>query len=124
MRLLLQAIYFVAMTAMVGVVGPFAGMGGPSILLKNVSRDRSVLSVYWGNGLVIALVSGAALSAVILACGPFFLGHGLLMSLLLVCVSDLLLIRVVELASFACPMISSNDRASSALHMIVTASIS
>jgi O-antigen/teichoic acid export membrane protein len=116
LRLLLQAVYFiaiarslgphnygafVAMTAMVGVVVPFAGMGGPNILLKNVSKDRNLLAVYWGNGLLLVLISGLCLSGIILACGPFFLGRELLISLFLVCVSDLILARVVELSSFA-----------------------
>jgi O-antigen/teichoic acid export membrane protein len=116
LRLALQAVYFVAiarslgphqygafvaMAAMVGVVVPFAGMGGPNILLKNVSKDRSLLGVYWGNGLLLVLISGLSFSGIILACGPFFLGRDLTMALFLVCVSDLILARIVELASFA-----------------------
>jgi O-antigen/teichoic acid export membrane protein len=86
---------------MVGMVVPFAGMGGPSILLKNASRDRSLLAVYWGNGLLLVLISGLSFSGIILACGPFFLGHNLTIALLFVCVSDLILARTVDLASFA-----------------------
>jgi O-antigen/teichoic acid export membrane protein len=116
LRLVLQAIYFVtvarclgpqqygafvAMAAIVAIVAPFAGMGGSNILLKNVSRDRSLLALYWGNGLVLTLVSGLSLSGIVLVCGPFFVGRRLIIPLLLVCVSDLILIRIVDLASFA-----------------------
>lgn len=116
LRLVLQAIYFVtiarglgsqqygafvAMAAMVAVVAPFASMGGLNILLKNVSKDRSLLGVYWGNGLFLILVSGLCLTGVVLICGPWFLGRGLTIALLLVCLSDLMLARIVDLASFA-----------------------
>jgi O-antigen/teichoic acid export membrane protein len=116
LRLVLQAIYFVtiaralgsqgygafvAMAAMVAVAAPFAGMGGQNILLKNVSRDRSLLAVYWGNGLLLVLILGLFFSGIILICGPWFVGRGLRFALLLVCVSDIMFVRFVELASFA-----------------------
>jgi O-antigen/teichoic acid export membrane protein len=116
LRLAVQAVYFVAiarvlgpqqygafvaMAAMVGVVVPFAGMGGPNILLKNVSKDRSLLAVYWGNGLLLVIISGCFFGAVILAFGPYFLGRNLALALFLVCVSDLVLARIVDLSSFA-----------------------
>jgi O-antigen/teichoic acid export membrane protein len=116
LRLVLQAIYFVtiarslgpqqygafiAMAAMVAVVAPFAGMGGSNILMKNVSKDRSLLGLYWGNGLLLILTSGLCFSGLILLCGPFFVGRGLTIALFLICVSDLILARIVDLASFA-----------------------
>jgi O-antigen/teichoic acid export membrane protein len=116
LRLILQAIYFVtiarslgpqqygafvAMAAMVAVVAPFAGMGGPNILLKNVSKDHSLLGLYWGNSLLLTLVSGLFFSGIILLCGPFFVGRDLTVALFLICVSDLILARIVDLAGFA-----------------------
>jgi O-antigen/teichoic acid export membrane protein len=115
LRLVLQAIYFVtlarnlgpkqygafvAMAAMVAVVAPFAGMGGQNILMKNVAKDRSLLGLYWGNGLFLILISGLCFSGVILVCGPFFIGRDLTVALFFVCVSDLILVRVAELAGF------------------------
>ncbi|MGC1300439.1 MAG: oligosaccharide flippase family protein, partial [Alloacidobacterium sp.] len=66
---------FVAMTSLVAIAAPFAGFGSPMVLLKYVSRDRSLLAGYWGNGLLTIAVSGALLSLVILAVAPFFLGR-------------------------------------------------
>jgi O-antigen/teichoic acid export membrane protein len=117
LRLVLQAVYFitiarslgpqqygafVAMAAMVAIVVPFAGVGSSSILMKNVSKDRGLLSVYWGNGLLLILLTGFLLVCLVLTFGPLFVGHSLTPALLLIAVSDLVLARVVDLAGFAC----------------------
>src|SRR5271170_2924296 len=116
LRLSIQAVYFVliarslgpkqygafvAMASLVAVASPFAGFGSPIILLKYVSRDRSLLSGYWGNGLLTIFVSGFLLSFAVLAAVPFFLGRQFLMLSVLVCLSDLIMIRVTDLAAFA-----------------------
>jgi O-antigen/teichoic acid export membrane protein len=116
LRLVIQAAYFVliarslgpkeygtfvAMTSLVAIAAPFAGFGSPTILLKNVARKRDLLSTYWGNGLLTIVVSGSILSAVILALTPFFLGRQFVLLTILVCLSDLFMIRVAELAAFA-----------------------
>lgn len=116
LRLLIQAIYFVliarnlgpqqygafvAIASFVAIAAPFAGFGSPTVLLKYVSRERSVLARYWGNGLLTIFVSGSLLSLVILALTPFLLGTQFVLLTLLVCVSDLLMTRVSELAAFA-----------------------
>ena len=90
LRLLIQAVYFVliarslgpkqygafvAMTSLVAIAAPFAGFGCQVVLLKYVSRNRSVLPSYWGNGLLTIAVSGSLLSVVILSLTPFFLGR-------------------------------------------------
>jgi O-antigen/teichoic acid export membrane protein len=92
---------FVAMTSLVAIAAPFAGFGSPMVLLKYVSRDRSLLAGYWGNGLLTITVSGALLSLVILAVVPFFLGRQFFVLTIIVCLSDLIMIRVAELAAFA-----------------------
>ncbi len=116
LRLAIQAVYFVmiarslgpkqygafvAMTSLVAVAAPFAGFGSPMILLKYVARDRTQFPVYWGNGLLTILVSGFLLSFLILGICTFLLGHGFFFLTILVCISDLLMIRVAELATFA-----------------------
>lgn len=113
LRLVIQAAYFVliarglgpkqygafvAMASLVAIAAPFAGFGSPMVLLKYVSRDRSLLAVNWGNGLLTIAVSGSLLSLGILAVTPFFLGREFLPLTILVCLSDLFMIRVVELA--------------------------
>jgi len=116
LRLVIQAVYFVliarslgpkqygafvAMASLVAVAAPFAGFGSPMVLLKYVSRDRSLLPLYWGNGLLTIAVSGSLLSLAILGATPFFLGREFLPLTILVCLSDLFMIRVADLAGFA-----------------------
>jgi len=116
LRLLIQAVYFVliarslgpkqygafvAMTSLVAIAAPFAGFGCQVVLLKYVSRNRSVLPSYWGNGLLTIAVSGSLLSVVILSLTPFFLGRQFFFLTVFVCLSDLFMIRVAELAAFA-----------------------
>src|ERR1017187_7384583 len=77
MRLLIQAAYFIiiarclgpgqyggfiAATALTGVISPFVGLGCGALLIKNVSRERRLFSEYWGNGLLMTLVSGSVLT--------------------------------------------------------------
>lgn len=116
LRLVIRAVYFiliarslgpkeygafVAMTSLVAIAAPFAGFGSPMVLLKYVSRDRSVLPVNWGNGLLTIGVSGSLLSLAVIVLSPFFLGGAFFFLTILVCLSDLLLVRVAELATFA-----------------------
>lgn len=116
LRLVIQAVYFVliarslgpkeygafvAMTSLVAIASPFAGFGSPIVLLKYVSRKRDLLPVYWGNGLLTIAVSGSLLSMVIVSLAPFFLGRQFFLLTAFVCLSDLVMIRVAELATFA-----------------------
>jgi O-antigen/teichoic acid export membrane protein len=116
LRLVIQAVYFVliarslgpkqygafvAMASLVAVAAPFAGFGSPMVLLKYVARDRGLLPLYWGNGLLTIAISGSLLTLPILGLTPFFLGREFLPLTILVCVSDLFLIRVADLATFA-----------------------
>jgi O-antigen/teichoic acid export membrane protein len=116
LRLVIQAVYFVliarslgpkeyggfvAMTSLVAVTSPFAGLGCPMILLKYVARERSLLPVYWGNGLLTICFSASLLTVGILCLTPFILGREFFPLTALVCVADLFMIRVTELATFA-----------------------
>jgi O-antigen/teichoic acid export membrane protein len=116
LRLVIQAVYFVlisrtlgpgqygafvAMASLVAIAAPFAGLGSPIVLAKYVSREPGLLSLYWGNGLLTIGVSGFLLSLVILLLTPFLLGPTFLSLTFLVCLSDLWMSRVAELAAFA-----------------------
>lgn len=115
LRLLLQAVYFVAIartlgsrqygefvaiSAAVGVLTPFSGLGSPIVLLKRVSRDRGLLRTYWGNGLFLILLSGSVFSLLVAGIGPTFFGSTLLLSIACISISELILCRIVELACF------------------------
>lgn len=75
-RLVLQGTYFITVTqalgpteygafigaaAFVDIVAPFSTLGAGNLLVKNVSRDRTAFSSYWGNGLWLMLVSACIL---------------------------------------------------------------
>jgi O-antigen/teichoic acid export membrane protein len=92
---------FVAMASLVAVASPFAGVGSTIVLLKYVSRDRSQLAGYWGNGLLTIVISGLLLSLGVVAAAPFFLGRQFVFLTILVSLSDLFMIRVADLAAFA-----------------------
>lgn len=114
-KLILQGIYFVliaralgptsygafiALTALTGIVSPFVGLGAGALFLKNVRAGRQTAQVCWGNGLVATLLTGIVSSLGIVALSHF-LFHGFSTAIVTaVCVSDLLLIRVVDLVSF------------------------
>jgi O-antigen/teichoic acid export membrane protein/glycosyltransferase involved in cell wall biosynthesis len=114
-KLILQAIYFVliaralgpssygafiALTALTGIISPFVGLGAGALFLKNVRAGRRTPQVCWGNGLVATLLTGIVGSLGILVASLFLL-HGFSIGLVTaICVSDLLLMRVVDLASF------------------------
>ena len=93
---------FVAVTAMVSVAAPFCGFGAANLLVKNVARDRSLMGVYWGNGLLAICASGVGFLAVILSLARFLLPSSVtILSVLMVGVSDLILVKVADLASAA-----------------------
>jgi O-antigen/teichoic acid export membrane protein len=91
---------FVSVVAMAGVLGPFSGMGAPSLFIKNVRSGKREAAVCWGNGMLLIVLSGALFSALVvglsylfrLKTGPFVV--------IVVCISDLILMKVTELAAF------------------------
>src|SRR6202142_4310463 len=64
---------FVGATALINIVGPFGGLGAGNLLVKNVSRDKSLFSVYWGNALFLLAVSGLLLLGVIVLAAHWIL---------------------------------------------------
>ena len=91
---------FVTVVAMAALLGPFSGLGTGSLFIKNVRSSKREAAICWGNGILLTVLSGSLLSA---------LGVGLSLILPLktpplvvitVCVSDLVLLKVTELAAF------------------------
>ena len=54
---------FVACTALVATMSPFASCGTGHVMIKYVARDRDALAPYLGNAIVVTLVSGTLLAA-------------------------------------------------------------
>jgi len=117
MRLLIQAVYFiitarclgpgqyggfVAATALTGVISPFVGVGRGALLIKNVARDRRFFSEYWGNGLMITLISGSLLTFLAMALCRLVLPRSIPMLVIaLLSVSDLIFVKLLDMGTWA-----------------------
>ena len=58
---------FIGVTALAGILTPFASMGSGNILIKNVARDHSSFPEYWGRTLLLTCASGVILSILTLS---------------------------------------------------------
>jgi O-antigen/teichoic acid export membrane protein len=116
-RLVIQAVYFVIIArklgvqnygAFVGVVAiaaffaPFAAWGSYNILVKEVVRDRRTFPAYLGASLTTCVISGLALIAIAALLSEAFFSRAISVWIpILVCVSDLLLARLVDVCGSA-----------------------
>jgi O-antigen/teichoic acid export membrane protein len=115
LRLVIQAAYFVliarilgpekygafvAVVALAGVLTPFSGLGTNNLFIKNVRSAKRTAALCWGNGLAATAISGTVFSAVVFLANFIFRLHMPLYLTAAVCLSDLLLFRVIELACF------------------------
>jgi O-antigen/teichoic acid export membrane protein len=93
---------FVGATALIAIVGPFAGIGAGNLLVKNVSRDKSLFSVYWGNALFVLFLSGLVLLGFIVLVAHWILPPAIpLLLIILICLSDLIGARITDIAAQA-----------------------
>jgi O-antigen/teichoic acid export membrane protein len=114
-RLIIQAAYFVliarslgpdgygafvTVVAMAALLGPFSGLGTTNLFIKNVRSGKREASICWGNGILLTVLSGTLLSC--LGVGLSALLHLKTVPLMvaIVCVADLVLLKVTELAAF------------------------
>ena len=90
---------FAGVVALISILAPFATCGSGNLLVKNVSRDHSIFRQYWGNCLLLTLVSGTLLGLVALGLSHIILGNRIpLMLVLLVSVADLFFARIVDVS--------------------------
>ena len=88
---------FVGVVALVAVAVPFSSLGSTSLLIKNVARDGSVFSKYWGNALFLNLVSGSLLVLMAwLAARLLLPRHISLLLIFCVAVGDLIFTRLLD----------------------------
>jgi O-antigen/teichoic acid export membrane protein len=114
-KLILQAIYFlfiarslgpsqygafIAITAMTGIISPYVGLGSGNLFLKNVRSGKRSESVCWGNGLLITLTTGSMTAVLLAGLAHLWLPSLPVVLLLALSVSDLVLMRIIDLASF------------------------
>jgi O-antigen/teichoic acid export membrane protein len=91
---------FVGATALIALAASFAGLGAGNLLVKNVSRDKSLFAVYWGNALFLLAVSGVLLSSAIVLLGHWILPPTIpLLLIILLCLSDLMGARINDITA-------------------------
>jgi O-antigen/teichoic acid export membrane protein len=114
-KLVLQAIYFlfiarslgpshygafVAITAMTGIVAPYVGLGSGNLFLKNVRSGKRTAVMCWWNGIVVTLLTGIIVGSILTVLSRLWLPSFPLILVAAICISDLILMRVIDLASF------------------------
>jgi O-antigen/teichoic acid export membrane protein len=93
---------FIAVTALISAVSPFVGLGSGNLMVKNVARDKSLLQAYWGNGLLMTACTGLLLLGFVTGLCRIVLPQTIpLIVVVLVGVSDLIFVRVLDLAAWA-----------------------
>ncbi|WP_166238564.1 oligosaccharide flippase family protein [Paenibacillus turpanensis] len=116
-RILIQAGYFVVLARMLGADGfgsfvgvaalvmiaaQFSGLGTGNLLVKNVARNPKAFEVYWGNSLVITLLSSLLLIPLVLLVSSIILpGNISSLFVLLIAAADIIFLRVNENAAQA-----------------------
>lgn len=91
---------FAAITAINAMLWPFSGLGSPIVFIRNVRSGRTSPAVCWGNGLVLTVLSGTLLAGIAFL-ASFVIHLPFARPLIsLFCISDLILMRVTELATF------------------------
>jgi O-antigen/teichoic acid export membrane protein len=113
-RLAVQAAYFVliarslgprmygafaAITAFTAILSPFAGLGCGTMFVQNVRSGKTSAAISWGNGLTFIAFSGLALSCAAVLTNLLLRSSLGCRSTILICVSDLIFMRVPDLAS-------------------------
>jgi O-antigen/teichoic acid export membrane protein len=108
---------FVAIVAMAAVLGPFSGMGTPNLFIKNVRSGKRNADVCWGNGLLLTVLSGAVFSALVVGINAAFHFKSGYFIVIIVCVSDLIFMKITELASFG--FAASNRMSQTSIQSVV-----
>lgn len=91
---------FVAITAMTSIITPYVGLGCGSLFLKNVRSGKRVAPLCWGNGLLATMITGLLTAAVLCAISHLWLPKIPVALVGAICISDLILVRFIDLASF------------------------
>lgn len=88
---------FVAVTALVSVLAPFATIGTGNLIVKNVSRNRDSFPEAWGNALLVTFGSGLLLTLFVLAISKWiFVAQITWTVIIAVALADLLFARVTD----------------------------
>ncbi len=89
---------YVACTALIATMSPFASLGTEHVLIKYVARDRSVLARYFGNALLVTVASGSLLTLLAIIIRPRLLPASATAAMLIaVAIADLFGSQVTEI---------------------------
>jgi O-antigen/teichoic acid export membrane protein len=88
---------FIACTALVATMSPFAAFGTGHVLIKYVALDRNALPAYFGNAILVTAASGTLLTLFALLIRPIVLPVSATATMLMaVGISDLLLAQMTD----------------------------
>jgi O-antigen/teichoic acid export membrane protein len=91
---------FVTVVALAALLGPFSGLGTTNLFIKNVRSGKRVAAICWGNGILLTVLSGALLTAVAVGLSFLLQLKTAPFAVLAVCIADMVLMKVTELAAF------------------------
>ncbi|MGB3404603.1 MAG: flippase [Microcoleaceae cyanobacterium] len=93
---------FSGVLALAFVASPFSGLGSNDVLVQQASRDPSLFRQYWGNSLLIILITSLLLSGLAVFISPLIFNQEISPLLVfLVCIADLFFLRLWITASGA-----------------------
>ncbi len=90
---------FVTVVAMAALLGPFSGLGTANLFIKNVRSGKRDAQLCWGNGILLTVLSGSLLSCLGVGLSALLHLKTVPMVVTIVCVADLVLVKVTELAA-------------------------
>lgn len=93
---------FVACTALIAALSPFASFGTEKVLVKYAARDQSLLQLYFGNALLVTVASGLLLTVLAVCIRPIVLPSSATAAMLVaVAIADLFGRQVTAICSNA-----------------------
>jgi len=93
---------FAGVLAMASILSPFSNWGVENVMVKNVARNPSVFSTYWGNTVLMTLCAGGLLLLVAQVVGQLILPDTISPLLIfLVSLSELICLRLIDASAKA-----------------------
>jgi O-antigen/teichoic acid export membrane protein len=93
---------FGATLAFIAIFAPYSTLGSGYLLIKHASRNKQEFRTYWGSSLSVVLIMGALLTILVLSIYGYFLPNSIkFTTILILCISDLILIRSIDISSQA-----------------------
>ena len=88
--------------AFIAIFSPFSMLGSGDLLIKHTSRNKDDFPKYWGASIATVLILGSLFTFIIVLIYKFFLPSSLnVVTLFVLCLSDLILLRFIDISSQA-----------------------